>query len=86
MWKLRSCGVEDCRKKCEEEMDYCKGAKMKFKRDEVEEVRRGAVLGLCSFVKEARTVSKRNLQSKFILLCLKAVDVGKEEGTNKGIS
>jgi hypothetical protein len=84
MWKLRSCGVEDCRKKCEEETDYCKGAKMRFKRDEVEEVRRGAVLGLCSFVKEA--VSKRNLQSKFILLCLKAVGVGEEEGTNKEIS
>jgi hypothetical protein len=28
--KLRSCGVEGCRKKREEEMDYCKGAKTKF--------------------------------------------------------
>jgi hypothetical protein len=28
--KVRSCGVEGCRKRYEEEMDDCKGAKTKF--------------------------------------------------------
>lgn len=67
-------------------MDDCKGAKTKFWRDEVEEVRRLAVLGLYSFVKEARTVSKRNSQLRVNVLCLKAVAIGEEEGTHKRIS
>lgn len=54
-------------------MDYCKRVKTKFLRDEIEEVRMVAVLGLYSFAKEGRTVFKEESHTLEInVLCLKA--------------